>query len=194
MLHSDQELTHTPEPGAAAQWTQHAAPPTSPCTGCAVHPDRRSFLMSAASVLAALAFQGLVPRAASARDVGGVRAVVTDGAAQERVYPIPPTDSVQIDKSEGVIIVRHTGVLYALSLSCPHQNTALRWNDGNSTFQCPRHKSRYQPDGSFISGRATRAMDRFAVHRAGDTLVVNLDALYEQDANAAEWAAAKVAV
>jgi Rieske Fe-S protein len=80
----------------------------------------------------------------------------------------------------------------AFSLACPHQNTALRWDAGNRRFQCPKHKSRYKPDGVFIEGRATRGMDRFAVRRDGDTIVVNLDALYREDENAAQWAAAFV--
>ena len=56
------------------------------------------------------------------------------------------------------------------------------------------HKSRYQPDGVFISGRATRNMDRLAVRREGDTIVVDVDKLYRSDQNAADWAAAVVAL
>ncbi|HTD70459.1 MAG TPA: Rieske 2Fe-2S domain-containing protein, partial [Gemmatimonadales bacterium] len=77
---------------------------------------------------------------------------------------------------------------------CPHQNTALKWLRDEGRFQCPKHKSRYQPDGVFISGRATRNMDRLAVRREGDTIVVNVDKLYRSDQNAADWAAAVVAL
>ena len=58
--------------------------------------------------------------------------------------------------------MRFQGVVYAFNLSCPHQNTALKWQPDDQRFQCPKHKSRYQPDGTFISGRATRGMDRLA--------------------------------
>ncbi|MEP7382460.1 MAG: Rieske 2Fe-2S domain-containing protein [Gemmatimonadota bacterium] len=164
------------------------------CEGCIGHADRRTFIGSVASALAVLAMEGFFPRASQALPVREVRRIATDGAnvLQEATYPIPATDGVQFDKGEGVIIARRAGVVYAFSLSCPHQNTALRWNDSNATFQCPRHKSRYQADGTFISGRATRAMDRFALRRAGETVVVNLDSLYEQDTSAAAWGAAKV--
>lgn len=160
------------------------------CGGCELRTTRRNFLGGAAIALAVFAMEGLLPDAAkalSAREVHGV--VIT---AQEVGYAIPSADGVSIDKKEGVIIARHAGTLYAFALTCPHQNTALRWNEGNHTFQCPRHKSKYQADGVFISGRATRAMDRFAVRKDGDKLVVNLDTLYEQDTDAAGWGRAKV--
>lgn len=83
---------------------------------------------------------------------------------------------------------------YAFNLSCPHQNTALKWLGDEGRFQCPKHKSRYKPDGVFISGRATRNMDRLAVRREGDTIVVDVDKLCRSDQNAADWAAAVVAV
>jgi hypothetical protein len=37
-------------------------------------------------------------------------------------------------------------------------------------------------------------MDRLAVRRDGDTIVVNVDKLYRSDQNAADWAAAVVAL
>lgn len=168
---------------------QHEAP----CSGCAHPHNRRAFLGGVATILAALALDATLPRSARAVPVREVQRIAADGApGQEASYPLPAADGVSIDRKEGVIIARHAGIVYAFALSCPHQNTALRWNEGNGTFQCPRHKSRYQADGVFISGRATRAMDRFAVRRAGETIVVDLDHLYEQDTNAAEWAGAKL--
>jgi nitrite reductase/ring-hydroxylating ferredoxin subunit len=112
------------------------------------------------------------------------------GPRAEKSYAIPQSDGVSIDKEESVIVARAGGKLFAFSLACPHQNTALRWDAGNHRFQCPKHKSRYQADGVFIDGRATRGLDRFAVKRTDDALVVNLDALYQQDKNPTEWAAA----
>ena len=114
------------------------------------------------------------------------------GPRAEKSYPIPAADGVAIDKDESVIIARHAGKAFAFSLACPHQNTALRWDAGNKRFQCPKHRSRYQPDGVFIDGRATRGLDRFAVKRTDDSLVVNLDALYQEDKHPTEWAAAFV--
>ncbi|HEX4932399.1 MAG TPA: Rieske (2Fe-2S) protein [Gemmatimonadaceae bacterium] len=144
------------------------------------------------AALAALATEGLLPDdgwALPVHDLAGRRV-----SPQETAYALPATDGVAIDKTEGVIVARYAGSVYAFALTCPHQNTALRWNEGSHEFQCPRHKSKYRPDGVFISGRATRAMDRFAVRRDGERLVVNLDRLYEQDGDAAGWGSARVAV
>ena len=144
------------------------------CRGCALSDamERREFLRS-------LFAMGVV-------FVSGV------GPRADKSYPIPAADGVAIDKEESVIIARHAGKLFAFSLACPHQNTALRWDARNNRFQCPKHRSRYQPDGVFIEGRATRGLDRFAVRRTEDSLLVNLDVLYQQDKNPAEWAAAFV--
>jgi Rieske Fe-S protein len=112
------------------------------------------------------------------------------GPRADKSYAIPATDAVVIDKDESVIIARFGARVFAFSLACPHQNTALRWDAGNKRFQCPKHRSRYQPDGVFIEGRATRGLDRFAVRRDGESIVVNLDAMYQEDKHPTQWAAA----
>ena len=114
--------------------------------------------------------------------------------AAERTYPIPAGDAVSIDRESEVILIRFHEQAFAFNLACPHENTALRWRQEDGRFQCPRHGSKYQPDGTFISGRATRNMDRFAIRRAGDTLVVDLNRLYRSDQQKTEWAAASVSL
>ncbi len=109
-------------------------------------------------------------------------------------YAIPAADGVQIDKENEVILVRWQGNVYAFNLSCPHQRTALRWNDSSKEFQCPKHKSKYTPSGSFISGRATRGMDRFAIQHSGAGVVVDVDQMFQEDDNAAQWKTAFVKV
>jgi Rieske Fe-S protein len=143
----------------------------------------------AAGALAAL---GLGPAAAEAMPVrfGGPVAVSGD----ERTYAVPAADGATIDRDNQVILVRFEGKAYAFLLSCPHQNTALRWLAADRRFQCPRHESKYKPDGTFIEGRATRNMDRFAIRRSGTSLVVDLGRWYQSDTQKAEWAAAAVAV
>jgi nitrite reductase/ring-hydroxylating ferredoxin subunit len=152
--------------------------------------ERRDFLRDAlASVALAVGALGL----GAGRIEGMTPGVVSGiGGRADKIYPIPAADGVAIDKTESVIIARFDGRVYAFSLACPHQNTALRWDKSNERFQCPKHRSRYKPDGVFIDGRATRGMDRFAVKRDGENVAVNLDALYREDENAAQWASAVV--
>jgi cytochrome b6-f complex iron-sulfur subunit len=139
------------------------------CNDCPLI-DRRAFLHSAALMLPVIA---------------GVRL-----SLEEKSYPIPAADGVQIDKDQDVIISRAQGKIFAFNLACPHQNTAIRWDGGKTRFQCPKHKSIYTPEGVFVEGRATRGLDRFAVRRDGNSIVVNLDSLFEQDKDADKWSKA----
>jgi Rieske Fe-S protein len=151
--------------------------------------ERRAFFREAAAAAAAVfAALGIVASDARAMPVRAVAALSARG--DERTYPIPAADGATIDKEESVIVVRWQNLAYVFSLACPHQNTALKWEQHDAQFQCPKHHSKYRPDGSFIEGRATRGMDRFAVRRDGEKIVVDLDKLYQQDTDPAEWKAA----
>lgn len=158
------------------------------CDACPLI-ERRIFVRDAslavAGILAALGVPGRHARAMAIR-FGGPRS----SRGEEHTYPIPAADGATIDRDNQVIVVRFEQKAYAFNLSCPHQNTALHWEAEDNQFQCPKHHSRYRPDGIFISGRATRSMDRFGLRRDGDTMVVDVDKYYRQDENAAEWAAA----
>jgi nitrite reductase/ring-hydroxylating ferredoxin subunit len=151
---------------------------------------RRDFVRDA--VARALVAIGAIGVGAGRLPALPIAFVAGRGARADKTYPIPSADGVTIDKGESVIIARAGDKVYAFSLACPHQNTALRWRANDKRFQCPKHQSRYRPDGVFIDGRATRGLDRFAIKREGETVVVNLDALYREDENAAQWAIAFV--
>lgn len=154
--------------------------------------SRRDFLRdSAIGIAGVLATLGLAS-SASALPVSMIKALTLGKAGI--TYAIPAADGVQIDKDNEVILVRWKSEIYAFNLSCPHQRTALRWNDAEKEFQCPKHKSKYQPTGDFISGRATRGMDRFALQHNGNNIVVDVDNMYREDEDGAQWKAAVVKV
>jgi len=158
------------------------------CDGCTLV-GRREFLRDAAFAAAALATLGV--------NAGAMPVTVMHALAatdEQATYPLPSADGVYIDKKQEVIVARVGNQVFAFELACPHQNTALRWNDKAHEFQCPKHHSRYKPDGTFIDGRATRNMDRFAVTKQGNTLIVDLDKVFEQDKDGAGWSAASVTV
>ena len=164
--------------------------PADGCAGCSVG-SRRDFLVDALRAGAmAMAAIGLAPAAADAMPIRLVTALASRG--EEHSYPVPALDGVQIDKGNEVILARSGKFVYAFALSCPHQNTALKWDAGANRFQCPKHKSRYQADGTFIEGRATRGMDRYAVKLVGTTIVVDIDKLYQEDTDPAAWQRAVV--
>jgi Rieske Fe-S protein len=160
------------------------------CAGC-VTSGRRDFLLDALRAGAvAMATLGMVPASADAMPLRWISALGTE--REEKTYPLPAGDGVQIDKEAEVILSRAGKSVYAFALACPHQNTALRWESDDNRFQCPKHKSRYRPDGSFIEGRATRGMDRFAVKLTSGNIIVDLDKLYQEDLDKAAWQQAVV--
>jgi nitrite reductase/ring-hydroxylating ferredoxin subunit len=163
----------------------------APCLTCADPSRRRAISTLSAVALAAMAGVTLRPGAAAAYPVtNGTGAPAGPG---ELTYPEPAADGVTIDREGQVILVRFQGQLYAFALACPHENTALRWRERDGRFQCPRHESQYKPDGTFMQGRATRNMDRFALRREGATVIVDTNRLFRSDQQASDWAAASVA-
>jgi nitrite reductase/ring-hydroxylating ferredoxin subunit len=163
------------------------------CDGCPIATStRRDFMRDVTLGLAGVFASMGIARGASALPVVMMEAIARGSAGI--TYAIPAGDSVQIDKDNEVILVRWQNVMYAFNLSCPHQRTPLRWNDSAKEFQCPKHHSKYRPDGDFISGRATRGMDRLAIKRQGSNVIVDGDQLFEEDANEAQWKAAFVRV
>lgn len=162
------------------------------CDACTLV-ERRSFLRNTTLAVAGI-FAGLGIPASSASALTWRLMRPLASRDEEHTYPIPVADGASIDKDNQVIVVRWQQKAYAFNLSCPHQNTALHWQPDDQQFQCPKHHSHYQPDGVFISGRATRGMDRFGLRRDGDKMVVDVDKFYRQDENAAEWTAAFLAL
>ena len=167
--------------------------PDESCSHCPIVVDRRAFLRNAA-LTAAAALVGL-GAARSAAFASTVRTISPDDRrGTERSYRIPTAESVYVDSGSEVILARWQNRLYAFSLACPHRGATLEWRPGESRVFCPRHKARFRTDGAHDSGRASRDLDRFDIHRIGDSVVVNLAALRRADTDAAAWAAASVYV
>jgi nitrite reductase/ring-hydroxylating ferredoxin subunit len=173
----------------------------SDCRSCHTCPEsderlesagRRAFV--ARTLPALLAAAGL---ATTASRLDAFTTHVVDAVmlpAGERAFAIPSGDAVLIDRDSAIILVRRGNQVFAFARACPHEQAELRWRDADGRFQCPRHESKYQPDGTRISGRATRNMDRLPVRRDGQTIVVDPSAPIRSDQRAADWAAAIVTV
>ncbi|MHB1329852.1 MAG: QcrA and Rieske domain-containing protein [Gemmatimonadales bacterium] len=158
------------------------------CAACAAFRDRRAFLADAiGAVTGALLALGVPSRSAHAMPV-----VAASGRKEGETvrYPIPASDQVVVDDEHEVILVRRGSSAYAFALACPHQNTALRWHQDVDQFICPKHKSRYRPDGAFISGRATRNMDRLPIRQDGSALLVDVSSAFRSDRDASGWSGA----
>lgn len=112
------------------------------------------------------------------------------GEGADRRYALPAADGVNIDGQ--VMLVRYQGRVFALSLACPHEHAAVKWVSNAGRFQCSKHNSRYQPDGTYTSGRSTRNLDRYPVLRDGASVVVDSTRVWRADNNPTEWAAATI--
>lgn len=165
--------------------------PRTPCAGCDPGPDRREFLRGIAAIIAGVAGAlEISPIRAAGLSVDFASGLSVRG--EEVTYAIPAQDGVTVDKDREVILARYQQSAYAFSLSCPHQKTPLRWQEEDHHFQCPKHKSRFQPDGVFVDGRATRGMDRYRIRREAGNVVVDLGKLYREDENREDWLSAVV--
>lgn len=162
--------------------------PGDGCEGCG---SRRDFLREAAGLLAG-ALLGLGASSEDAHALPLSSAVPLGVAGQEVTLALPAADGATVYAQHSLILARYAGAVYAFSLACPHQRAALRWMGPQGRFQCTKHKSRYRPDGVYISGRATRSMDRFALRRQQGNVVVDLSARLREDQDRAAWTSAVV--
>jgi glycine/D-amino acid oxidase-like deaminating enzyme/nitrite reductase/ring-hydroxylating ferredoxin subunit len=55
-----------------------------------------------------------------------------------------------------------SGELNAVSAVCPHMKCVLRWNDGEASWDCPCHGSRFTPEGRVLDGPAIEDLPRRA--------------------------------
>ena len=160
--------------------------------GLACATSRRAFLGRIPGAVLAAMVAGDAAAAEAVYVIGELTGV--EAGDSQKVYPLPAADGVTIDKPAQVILVRFQGKVMAFNLACPHENNALRWTQAAGRFLCPKHESKYSPDGTFKGGRATRNMDRLPITRNGNTVIVTLSRIVKSDTEAAEWAAAQVIV
>lgn len=148
--------------------------------------SRRAFLQQSACALLTTGALGL------SIDVSTlpVAFVSAETVAEEHRYPVPAADGVSIDRTTQIILVRTGHLVYAMALACPHQNAAVKWIEKDHRFQCTKHDSRYTPDGTYTSGRATRNLDRFPVRVDGASVIVAADRVFRSDQDPAGWQAA----
>jgi nitrite reductase/ring-hydroxylating ferredoxin subunit len=164
-----------------------------PCAAtCAI--ARGRFLRSAGlAALASIGGGALLADPALAQSMGAIAPSQSRGKLL--TYAVPGRDGALIDAANGVILARMKNTVYAMSIACPHRAvTSLEWLPDEKEFHCPKHDAHFQPDGALIDGRPDRGMDRYAVRRSGQTIVVDTASLLEQNADRAAWDGALVKV
>jgi nucleotide-binding universal stress UspA family protein/nitrite reductase/ring-hydroxylating ferredoxin subunit len=66
---------------------------------------------------------------------------------------------VDVDGNKVAVYINTDGTVHALSPRCAHMGCTVDWNDGEKTWDCPCHGSRYRFDGEVVHGPATRGLD-----------------------------------
>ena len=164
-----------------------------PCAAtCAI--ARGRFLRSAGlAALASIGGAALLADPAFAQSMGSIAPSQSHGRLL--TYAIPGRDGALIDAGNGVILARARNAVYAMSIACPHRSVVtVEWMPDEKVFHCPKHDAHFQPDGALIDGRPDRGLDRYAVRRSGQTIVVDTATLLQQDAARAAWDEALVKV
>lgn len=155
---------------------------------CEALGGRRGFIRIGLMAVAALATLGVAPHQLAALER---RFATGRRVGDELRYPLPTTDGATIDEAHDLIIARVAGVAMAFVLECPHRGTNVRWQGNRNRFFCPKHRSTFQPNGTLIGGRADRGLDRYAIRREGEELVVDTSRKL-RSTDEEHWAAAQV--
>ena len=74
-----------------------------------------------------------------------------------------PADSVTLDAETGIYVVRSAEGFYALSAVCTHLGCLTAWKPELGIIACPCHGSKFDKDGTKISGPAPRPLPRFSM-------------------------------
>jgi cytochrome b6-f complex iron-sulfur subunit len=86
------------------------------------------------------------------------------GFEPTRLHPRSDTPFFFFPEAQAWLIPDKSGLL-ALSAKCTVSRQCLvKWVDINRRFECPCSGSKFQLDGTYISGPAPRNLDRFILH------------------------------
>ena len=66
---------------------------------------------------------------------------------------------VDVEGRRVAVYKAEDGTLTALSPKCTHMGCTVDWNDGEQTWDCPCHGSRYRKEGAVFQGPAKRDLD-----------------------------------
>ena len=89
-------------------------------------------------------------------------------------------------KDQNIWVVRHNGLIYALSTTCTHLGCTPNWLEREEKFKCPCHGSGFKITGINFEGPAPRPLERWAVSVGEDgQIVVDKSKKFQQERG--EW-------
>lgn len=66
---------------------------------------------------------------------------------------------------QNVAVFNNKGTIETFSAVCPHMGCEVQWNDGDNTWDCPCHGSRFEADGKLKIGPAKRGLDKLDIQK-----------------------------
>lgn len=77
--------------------------------------------------------------------------------------------------TNGIVVARTlTGDFLAVSASCPHEGTNVKYNSSGNDFFCPNHNAKFTDKGVVTQGPATSNLKEYKTTLTGSTLRVFL--------------------
>lgn len=172
-----------PKPAAPAAPPKPAPPPKAPAK-----PERRGFMLAFVGSWFAIAWLAMTG-ALVAMLLGTVRFLFPN------VLSEPPSKFkvglpgqfeegkvVERFKDQNAWIVKHNGILYALSTTCTHLGCTPNWLEAAQKFKCPCHGSGFKITGVNFEGPAPRPLERWGLSIADDgQLVVDKSKKFQKE-------------
>lgn len=85
-------------------------------------------------------------------------------------------------KDQNAWIVKHNGILYALSTTCTHLGCTPNWLESAQKFKCPCHGSGFKITGVNFEGPAPRPLERWGLSVGEDgQLVVDKSKKFQKE-------------
>jgi glycine/D-amino acid oxidase-like deaminating enzyme/nitrite reductase/ring-hydroxylating ferredoxin subunit len=88
---------------------------------------------------------------------------------------VSPRDGkvMQVDGKRCAVHRDDTGNLHVVSAVCTHMGCIVHWNQGEQSWDCPCHGSRFTPDGEVIEGPAINALKKVGISDDDDSSGAN---------------------
>jgi cytochrome b6-f complex iron-sulfur subunit len=178
----------TPPAPAAPKPAPAAARPAAKPAGA----SRRFFLVSFLTSSVAIAWSSFAA-AMAAMTLGTVRFLVPNVLAEPpSKFKVGLPGSLEegqvVDryKDQNTWIVRHDGIIYALSTTCTHLGCTPNWLEREQKFKCPCHGSGFYITGINFEGPAPRPLERWAISVGDDgQILVDKSKKFQQERG--EW-------
>lgn len=73
--------------------------------------------------------------------------------------------------TQGIVVARtNSGDFLAVSASCTHQGTNVKYRSASNDFHCPNHGANFSSTGAVTQGPATRNLTSYQTELTGNTL------------------------